>query len=48
MKTSLKCKSDEFFATPLKNVLGVMGLVNHLEIPKLWAIAHNKGPKTQK
>jgi hypothetical protein len=48
MKTCLKCKSDEFFAMPLKNVLGVMGLVNHLGIPKLWAIAHNNGPKTQK
>jgi hypothetical protein len=48
MKTCLKCKSDEFFATHLKNVLGVMGLVIHLEIPKLWEIAHNNGPKMQK
>jgi hypothetical protein len=48
MKTALKCKSDVFFVTPLKNVLGIMGLVNHPGIPKLWAIAHNNGPKTQK
>jgi hypothetical protein len=25
-----------------------MGLVNHLENPKQWAIAHENGPKTQK
>jgi hypothetical protein len=25
--------------------LSVMGLVNHLEIPKLWAIAQENGPK---
>jgi hypothetical protein len=48
MKTALKCKSDEFFVTPLKNVLGVMDLINHPGIPKLWAIAHNNGPKRQK
>jgi hypothetical protein len=48
MKTALKCKSDEFFVTPLKNVPGVMGLVNHPGIPKLWAIAHNNSPKIQK
>jgi hypothetical protein len=48
MKTALKSKSDKFFVTPLKNVLGVMGLVNHPKIPKLWAIAHNNGPKTPK
>jgi hypothetical protein len=28
--------------------LSVMGLINHLGIPKLWAIAHNSGPKMQK
>jgi hypothetical protein len=28
---------------PLKHVLSVMGLVNHPGIPKLWAIAHEKG-----
>jgi hypothetical protein len=26
-------------------VLGVLGPVNHPEIPKLWSIAHNNGPK---
>jgi hypothetical protein len=48
MKTVLKRKNDEFLVTPLKNVLSVMGLVNHPEIPKLWAIAHKNGPKIQK
>jgi hypothetical protein len=48
MKTALKCRNDEFLVTPLKNVLGVMGLVNHPGIPKLWAIAHNNGPKMPK
>jgi hypothetical protein len=48
MKTALKCQNDEFFVTPLKHVLGVMDLVNHYKTPKLWAIAHENGPKTQK
>jgi hypothetical protein len=48
MKTALKCKNDEFLVTPLKNVLSVMGLVNHLGIPKLWAIAHRNVPKMPK
>jgi hypothetical protein len=30
---------------PLKHVLSVMGLVNHPETPKLWAIAHKNGHK---
>jgi hypothetical protein len=33
---------------PLKHVLSVMDLVNHYGIPKLLAIAHENGPKTQK
>jgi fatty-acid desaturase len=45
MKTSLKCKNDEFLVTPLKNVLSAMGLVNHPGTPKLWAIAHENGHK---
>jgi hypothetical protein len=40
MKTALKRKNDEFLVMPLKHVLTVMGLVNHPETPKLWAIAH--------
>jgi hypothetical protein len=48
MKIALKSKSNKFFVTPLKNVLGVIGHVNHPGIPKLWAIAHNNGPKTPK
>jgi hypothetical protein len=48
MKMALKCKNDEFFGIPLKNVLSVMGLVNQPGTPKLWAIAHENGPKMQK
>jgi hypothetical protein len=48
MKMALKHKKDEFLVIPLKNVLSVMGLVNHLETPKLWAIAHENSPKIQK
>jgi hypothetical protein len=48
MKTALKCKNEEFLVTPLKNVLSVMGLVNHPKIPKLWVIAHKNVPKKQK
>jgi hypothetical protein len=40
MKTALKHKNEEFFVRPLKHVLSVMGLVNPLRTPKLWAIAH--------
>jgi hypothetical protein len=46
MKMPLKCKNDEFLFMPLKNVLSVMGLVNHPGTPKLWAIAQ-KMTKTQ-
>jgi hypothetical protein len=45
MKTALICKNDEFLVTPIKNVLSVMGLVNHPETPKLWEIAHENGHK---
>jgi hypothetical protein len=42
---ALKRKNDEFLVMPLKNILSVMGLVNHLETPNLWAIAHENGHK---
>jgi hypothetical protein len=48
MKTALKCKNDEFLVMPLKYVLSVMDLVNHSYTPKLWAIAHENGPKMKK
>jgi hypothetical protein len=48
MKTALKHKNDEFLDMPLKHVVSVMGLVNHLRNPKELAIAHENGPKTQK
>jgi hypothetical protein len=38
MKMALKCKNNEFFDTPLKNVLSGMGLVNHPGTQKLWAV----------
>jgi hypothetical protein len=47
MKMAIKCKNDEFLVMPLKHVL-VMDLVNHYGTPKLCAIAHENGPKTQK
>jgi hypothetical protein len=40
-----KCKNDEFFVMPLKDVQSVMGLVNHPGTPKLLAIAHENGHK---
>jgi hypothetical protein len=48
MKTALKCKNDEFFVMPLIDVLSVMDLIYHSGTPKLWAIAHENGAKTQK
>jgi hypothetical protein len=48
MKMALKCKNDEFLVMPLKHALSVMDLVYHYRTPKLWAIAHENGPKTQK
>jgi hypothetical protein len=47
MKTALKCKNDEFLVMSLKQVLSFVGLVNHPGTPKLWAIAHENGPKMQ-
>jgi hypothetical protein len=47
MKTALKHRNDEFFVTPLKHVLSVMGLVNQLRTPKLWAIAHENCHKSK-
>ena len=41
MKTSIKRKNDDFLVIPLKHV-------NRLGTPKLWAIAHQNGHKTQK
>jgi hypothetical protein len=48
MKTALKRKKDKFLVMPHKHVLSVMDLVNHSGTPKLWAIAHENGPKMQK
>jgi hypothetical protein len=48
MKTALKHKNNDFLIMPLKHVLSVMDLVNYYGTPKLWAIAHENGPKTPK
>jgi hypothetical protein len=48
MKMALKRKNNEFLVMPLKHVLSVMDLINHSRTPKLWAIAHENGSKTQK
>jgi hypothetical protein len=48
MKTALKRKNNGFLVIPLKLLVSVMGLVNHLGNPKQWAIAHENDPKMQK
>jgi hypothetical protein len=45
MKTPLKRKNDEFLVMPLKHALSVMGLVDHPETPKQWAIVHKNSHK---
>jgi hypothetical protein len=45
---AIKQKNNEFFVMPLKNVSSVMDLINQSRTPKLWAMAHENGPKTQK
>jgi hypothetical protein len=42
---ALKHRNDEFLVMPLKHALSVMDLVKHSGNPKLWAIAHENGPK---
>jgi hypothetical protein len=37
--------NDEFLVMPLKNVLSLMGLVNHPRTTKLWTIPHENGHK---
>jgi hypothetical protein len=48
MKTALKRKNDEIFGITLKHVMSFMELENQSGTPKLWAIAHENGPKMQK
>jgi hypothetical protein len=45
MKTPLKRKNYEFLVMPLKHALSVMGLVDHPETPKQWAIVHKNSHK---
>jgi hypothetical protein len=42
---TLKCKNDEFLDMSLKNIMSIMGLVNHPGTQKLWAIADKNGHK---
>jgi hypothetical protein len=48
MKMPLKHKNNECLVMHLKHVLSDMDLVNHSRTPKLWAVAHENGPKMQK
>jgi hypothetical protein len=48
MKTALKRKNNEFLVMPLKHALSVMGLVDHPETPKQWAIVRENGHKHKK
>ena len=41
MKTTIRRKNEEFLLTPLKHV-------NRPRTPKLWAVTHENGHKTQK
>jgi hypothetical protein len=43
MKMALKRQNVEFLVMPLKYILSVMGVVDHPETPKWWAIAHENG-----
>jgi hypothetical protein len=47
MEMAITRKNDEFFVMSLKHVPSVMDLVNQSRTPKLWAMAHENGPKTQ-
>ena len=46
MKMALKRGNDKFLAITLKHFSGLTGLVNRPQTPKLWAIAHENGPRT--
>jgi hypothetical protein len=48
MKMAINANTMSFLVMPVKHVLSVIDLVNHSETPKLWAIAHENDPKTQK
>jgi hypothetical protein len=43
-----KTQKGEFLVVPLKNVLSVIVFVNHPGTSKLWATAHENGPKIKK
>jgi hypothetical protein len=45
---AIKRKNDDFFVMPLKHVPSVMDHVNQSKTPKLWAMAHENGPKMAK
>jgi hypothetical protein len=43
-ENSHKRKNEEFLVMPLKHVLSVMGLVNHLDTPKTVGNSSQKWP----
>ena len=48
MKMAIKRENDAFFLITLKRVSGVTSHLSRPKTPKLWAIAHENGHKTQK
>ena len=47
MKTAIKQENDEFLVISFQHVSGRKVTVNRPRTPKLWAIAHENGHKTQ-
>jgi hypothetical protein len=45
---AVNANTMSFLVMPLKHILSVIDLVNYSGTPKLCAIAHENGPKTQK
>jgi hypothetical protein len=45
---AINANTTSFLVMPLKQVFSVIDLVNHSGTPKLWAIGHENGSKTQK
>ena len=43
-----KHENDKFWVISLQHVSGLKVVVNSPGTPKLWAITHENGPKTQK
>src|SRR4051812_32529115 len=48
MKTAIKRENDEFLVISFQHVSGQNVTVSRPTTPKLWAVAHENGHKTQK